>query len=107
MRSGFLYRICLKAHRLSKIGYMITKNTLNEMKNADLQTCNKEELVDIRDVQVDTNKNQLERLISFMNAIKNPYLFKVGDVAVKIKFAENEQSFQKKMENIISAKMAL
>ena len=42
-----------------------------------------------------------------MNAIKNPYLFKVGDVAVKIKFAENEQSFQKKMENIISAKMAL
>ena len=71
MRSGFLYRICLKAHRLSKIGYMITKNTLNEMKNADLQTCNKEELVDIRDVQVDTNKNQLERLVSFMNAIKN------------------------------------
>lgn len=107
MRIGFLYRICLKAHILSKIGYMITKNTLNEMKNADLQTCNKSELVDIRDVKIDTSKSQIERLISFIDAIKNPYLFKVGDVAVKVKFADNEQSFQKKMENIITTKMAL
>lgn len=106
MRSGFLYRICLKAHRLSKIGYMITKNDLNELKNADLQTCNKDELVDIRDIKIDTNKSQVERLISFIDAIKNPYLFKVGDVAVKVKFADNEQSFQKKMENIITTKMA-
>lgn len=96
-----------KSSHVVKNCVMITRNNLNELKNADLKSCNKAELVDIRSIEIDKSKSQIERLLSFMQAIKNPYLFKVGDVAVKIKFAENEQSFQKKMENIISTKMAL
>lgn len=86
---------------------MITKSILNEMKNSDIKSCNKADLVDIRTIEIDKNKSQMERLLSFIQAVKNPYLFKVGDIAVKVSFADNEQSMQKKMENIISAKMAL
>ena len=85
---------------------MITIENLNEMKNADLQNCNIDDLVDIRDVKVDKSKSQIEKLLDFIEKIKNPYLFKVGDIAVKISFSDsNTQSFQQKMENIISAKM--
>ena len=77
------------------------------MKNSDIKSCNKADLVDIRTIEIDKNKSQMERLLSFIQAVKNPYLFKVGDIAVKVSFADNEQSMQKKMENIISAKMAL
>lgn len=86
---------------------MITKSILNEMKNSDIKSCNKADLIDIRTIEIDKNKSQMERLLSFIQAVKNPYLFKVGDIAVKVSFADNEQSMQKKMENIISAKMAL
>lgn len=92
---------------MSKIGYMVTIDSLNEMKNADLQSCNIDELVDIRNVKVDKSKSQMEKLIDFIDKIKNPYLFKVGDTVVKVRFSENNtQSFQQKMENIISAKIA-
>ena len=77
------------------------------MKNSDIKSCNKADLIDIRTIEIDKNKSQMERLLSFIQAVKNPYLFKVGDIAVKVSFADNEQSMQKKMENIISAKMAL
>lgn len=77
------------------------------MKNADLKECNIDDLVDIRDVKVDNNKSQIEKLMDFIDKIKNPYMFKVGDTIVKVKFSENNtQSFQQKIENIISAKMA-
>ncbi len=86
---------------------MVTINSLNEMKNADLKECNIDDLVDIRDVKVDNNKSQIEKLMDFIDKIKNPYMFKVGDTIVKVKFSENNtQSFQQKIENIISAKMA-
>ena len=104
--SGFLCSKCIKAHTLSKIVYMITIKNLNEMKNADLQSCNIDDLVDIRDVKVDKTKSQTEKLFDFIEKIKNPYLFKVGDTVVKVRFSENNtQSFQQKMENIISAKI--
>ncbi len=85
---------------------MITKNELNEMKNADLLSCNAEDLVDIRDIKVDKDKSQYEKLIDFIEAIKNPYLFKVGSTIVKVKFADDNNTFQKRLENIISAKLA-
>lgn len=86
---------------------MVTINSLNEMKNADLKECNIDDLVDIRDVKVDNNKSKIEKLMDFIDKIKNPYMFKVGDTVVKVKFSENNtQSFQQKIENIISAKMA-
>ena len=105
--SGFLCIKCIKTYALSKIGYMVTIDSLNEMKNADLQSCNIDELVDIRDVKVDKSKSQMEKLVDFIEKIKNPYLFKVGDTVVKVRFSENNtQSFQQKMENIISARIA-
>ncbi len=84
---------------------MINCELLKEMKNKNFEDLNSNELVDIKNIEIDTSKPKIEKLIDFIEKIKNPYLFKVGDIIVKIKFSNNNQSFQEKMENIILGKM--
>ena len=45
-----------------------------------------DELVDIRDVKLDSSLGQAERIQSFLQQIKNPYCFRVGDVVVNLMF---------------------
>ncbi len=62
---------------------------------------NFEELVDIRNVKIDINKPVQEKILDFIMQIKNPYFFKVGDVAVKVNFDNNSASFQEKFQNFL------
>lgn len=45
-------------------------------------------LIDIRDVKLDSSLGQAERVQSFLQQIKNPYCFKVGDVVVNVAYTE-------------------
>lgn len=45
-------------------------------------------LVDIRDVKLDSGLEQTERIRSFLQQIKNPYCFKVGNVVVNVAYTE-------------------
>lgn len=47
------------------------------------------ELVDIRDVHIDSKLPQDERIRSFVKQVKNPYRFKVGDITVNIAYANS------------------
>ena len=64
-----------------------------------------EDLVDIRTVHIDTSKPVLERILSFMVQIKNPYLFKVGDTPVKVEFDDDGPSLQKLLETFFIKKL--
>ena len=44
----------------------------------------RESLVDIRDVKLDSSMEQADRVRSFIQQVKNPYRFKVGDVVVNV-----------------------
>ena len=46
------------------------------------------ELVDIRDVHIDSDLPQEERIRSFVRQVNNPYRFKVGEVTVNIAYAD-------------------
>ena len=41
-------------------------------------------LVDIQTVQIDTSLSERERIRSFVEQVRNPYRFKVGNVVVNI-----------------------
>lgn len=45
-------------------------------------------LIDIRDVKLDDSLGQIERVKSFLQQIKDPYCFKVGDVVVNVAYTE-------------------
>lgn len=49
---------------------------------------NMDGLIDIRDVKLDSSLGQAERIQSFLQQIKNPYCFKVGDVIVNVAYTE-------------------
>lgn len=75
--------------------------TVDEMKNVDIRTVNREELVDIRDVSIDRTLPKKERVRSFVQQIKNPYCFRCGDVIVKTSFANTETTLEDCVEHYL------
>jgi len=59
-------------------------------------------LVDIRDVKIDKSLPTEERIKSYVEQIKNPYKFKVGDVIVKVSFFGNENTISDNFVNMIA-----
>ena len=53
---------------------------------------NLSELVDIRDVVIDKRLTPEERVRSYIEQIKDPYCFKVGDVVVRVSYAGKDKS---------------
>ena len=66
---------------------MFTKSRLDFCKSAEIALCDKNALTDLRDITVDKSKSVTERIESFTGQVKNPYLFKVGDVIVKVAYS--------------------
>ncbi len=64
---------------------------------------NKENLVDLRDIDLLSNKNPLSNAKHFFEQIKNPYSFRVGDIAVNVEFGDqNSRSLQSHILNLLS-----
>ncbi len=62
---------------------------------------NIDDLVDIRNIKINVNQPIQEKIVDFVKQVKNPYLFKVGDVVVKVNFNNNGSTFQEKFENYL------
>ena len=73
----------------------------NTIKNAETENLSLDELVDIRDVTIDTSLPFTERIINYIQQIKNPYCYKCGDIAVKIKFADTDVTMEECMESYL------
>ena len=57
------------------------------------------ELVDIRDVVIDKTLPKEARIASYLEQIKNPYCFRVGNVKVNVSYANTEKTLD---DNVIS-----
>lgn len=75
--------------------------TVEEMKNVDIRTVDRDALVDIRDVKIDRTLPKEQRLRSFVELIKNPYCFKCGEVVVKMAFSDTEATLEDRMEHYL------
>ena len=62
--------------------------TLEEMKNVDVRSVDRDSLVDIADIKVDPSLSREERIADYLSQIKNPYLFICNGVVVKLSFAD-------------------
>lgn len=63
---------------------------LDRLKNMDIEQCEPDQLVDLRSVSIDKSLPVPERISSFVKQIKNPYLFKVDDITVKVEFSSGK-----------------
>ena len=67
----------------------------------DFSDAKLEELADIGKIRIERKKSVEEKKRQYLNQVKNPYLVKVGDTMVKIRFANNGVSFEDAFENLL------
>lgn len=75
--------------------------TLEQMKNVDIRTVDPNDLVDINDVKISTDKPKEERIREFVNQIKNPYCYKVGKITVKVSFTDSGATLEDRLESLL------
>ncbi len=80
---------------------MISSNKLEQYKAQKISDVKVEDLKDISSVCINQEKPVVERVLSFMGQIGNPYLFKVGDTPVKVSFTANAPTLQQSMKAIL------
>ena len=64
---------------------------------------NLSELVDIRDVVINKSLTLEERVKSYVEQIKDPYCFKVGDVVVRVSYADKDKSLTDSFTSMIAS----
>lgn len=70
--------------------YQKMTHTLEDLKKLaamELRDVNREELVDINDVEIKKDLSQRERMVDFVSQIKNPYCYLDRGMVIKISFA--------------------
>lgn len=80
---------------------IFNKADMQMMKDVDIRTVDRSELVDLNSVVIDEDKPIAKRMEDFVKQIRNPYCFRVGDVAVKVVYKENGPTFQQNFEEML------
>ena len=60
-------------------------------------------LVDIRDVRIDRSLPMEDRVRSYVEQVKNPYMFKVGNTVVRVSYADTNKTMNDNFVNMTSA----
>jgi hypothetical protein len=81
---------------------MVTLEELNEMRQADIRTVDVSQLTDLRDVEINEKDNVKKRVAQYMEAVKNPFLMKIGSYAVKVSYSESGEGIEERMLAYIS-----
>lgn len=75
---------------------------LEELRAADVALCDKEKLVDLRELEKNRGDSKEKKVLAFLECVRNPYLFRVGDIAVKVDYC-GEKSLSDLMVNTLKA----
>ena len=75
---------------------MISSNQLKNLKESGFDA--KHHLVDIKSITVDCSQSTHHRTLQYINDVRNPYLFKVGDTVVQVKYGGANISLQNILE---------
>ena len=62
-----------------------------------------DQLVDIRDVRIDSSLPTEERIKSFVEQIKDPYQFKVGSTVVRVAIANTQNTITDNFINMVAS----
>jgi len=71
------------------------------MKDVDVTKVEPGDLVDIRDVKVNTHLKQEKKMEDFIRQIKNPYCYKYGKYIVKIGFEDTSVTLTERLKEMI------
>lgn len=67
-----------------RVGRMFSKEELEKCHRADICSCDINNLTDVTYFNVNISESVINRARKYFEFVKNPYVFRVGDVGVKI-----------------------
>lgn len=81
----------------------MSSGTLNidDMRNVDIRTVNRNALIDLKSVPVNTRLPRCERVADYIKRIRNPFCYKCGGIVIKESFANNGLSIEDCLEQYI------
>ena len=56
---------------------------------------------EITDIKIDKRKSSNERILDFLNKVKNPYIFKVKGKLVRIRFSDTDKTADDCLTNVL------
>lgn len=74
---------------------------LEQLKNVDIRTVDRNSLFDIRDVKIEEKLSREERFAEFFSQIKNPYCYRCGKAVVKVSFVNTDVTLEDKLEQFL------
>lgn len=79
------------------------KDKLERCKKISLEDIQPEDVDEITDIKIDKRKSSNERILDFLNKVKNPYIFKVNGRLVQIGFSDNGKTADECLTNVLKS----
>lgn len=73
---------------------MICQSQLQKMKSAEITQIDRDSLVDICSIHIDTALPAVQKMQSYLEQIGNPYCFLCGDTPVRIRFVSESKTLK-------------
>ena len=77
---------------------------IDKLAGVQFGTINKEDLVDVSGLTFDTSVPREQRAARIIQAVGNPYCFRVGDMGVKLEFLDNAPPLQDTLADLLERK---
>ena len=74
---------------------------ITELANIDIETVNKDDLIDVSGFTFDNSVPQEQRAARVVDMVKNPYCFRVGDMGVKLEFSEGAPALEDRLTDFL------
>ena len=78
---------------------MLTLDELDRMSKIGIDETNMTELVDITTISIDPLQSAVERMTRYLERVNNPYLFRCGDTAVRVRFEQDGKDLAGSLKN--------
>ena len=78
---------------------MLDSNVMETMSQMDIDKMDRNQLMSIEDVIIDTDLCASERLMQFLEQVHNPYCYLCGTTPVKVRFQENGRKLSDLLKN--------
>ena len=84
---------------------------MNSVNKENMRTVENEininELVDIRNIEIDSSLPPEEKKRSYLEQIKNPYLYRCGNVVVRVSFNDTGATLEERLKQILLSRQGL
>lgn len=77
---------------------MLTLNELTQLSKMDIEKADRSELVSAEEVSIDPSLPAIQRMLAYINQVKNPYCFLCGNTPIKVCFSQENAELSKKIK---------